>query len=412
MTVGGTNFWRTWEGAALQAAVDVQARRAWPVAVTAAGVFVGAMSFGRSAFGLISPAMRPALGLTFTQVGLLAAMVLGGYLVGTFGVGRLVRRFGTAPVVGVALALVAVGLALTGAANGYPMALLAQVVAGVGAGCSTVPAVSVLASWFPPARRGVASGIAFAGAPLGMAVSGQLVPRLLATGPAGWRLSWWVLAGLVLLLALAAWLWLHDGPLRSTQGAQPAAQAGVWRTAALWRLGWCYATYGFASIPFTTFFGDYLIGQRHLTPVLTGQLWSLAGLTSVVAGPLWGALSDRIGRRWGLTLGYGVWAFGLLLFIVAPGPGLLGLATVVVNAAIWSLPAITSAACGDLVGPVYAATAFGFLTLFPGTSQFVAPPLAGVLRDVTGTFTVPMLGAALLAALGALLAVGLRRARA
>ena len=64
--------------------------------------------------------------------------------------------------------------------------------------------------------------------------------------------------------------------------------------------------------------------------------------------------------------------------------------------------------CGDIVGPLMAPAAYGFLTAFHGFGQAAGPYVAGRLADSLPTFTASYLMAAGVAFLGAMVLLLLR----
>ncbi len=68
----------------------------------------------------------------------------------------------------------------------------------------------------------------------------------------------------------------------------------------------------------------------------------------------------------------------------------------------WGIPAIMAVVCGDIVGPLMAPAAYGFLTAFHGFGQAAGPYVAGRLADSLPTFTASYLMAAGVAFLGAI----------
>jgi hypothetical protein len=68
----------------------------------------------------------------------------------------------------------------------------------------------------------------------------------------------------------------------------------------------------------------------------------------------------------------------------------------------WGIPAIMAVVCGDIVGPLMAPAAYGFLTVFHGFGQAAGPYVAGRLADALPTFTTSYLMAAGVAFLGAI----------
>ena len=68
----------------------------------------------------------------------------------------------------------------------------------------------------------------------------------------------------------------------------------------------------------------------------------------------------------------------------------------------WGIPSLMAVTCGDIVGPVMAPAAYGFLTVFHGLGQAVGPYVAGRMADALPSFTASYLVAAGVACLGAI----------
>jgi len=130
-----------------------------------------------------------------------------------------------------------------------------------------------------------------------------------------------------------------------------------------------------------------------------------------LSGPLFGWLSDRLGRKKGMMLVYALYTIAYALVAAdLPNPflyasiGIFGLA-------VWSIPTIMSAAVGDYTAPVQAVKAFGFITLFFGAGQIAGPAVAGYTADITGTFSMAFWLCALLTATAVVLAMFLKPPR-
>jgi MFS family permease len=90
------------------------------------------------------------------------------------------------------------------------------------------------------------------------------------------------------------------------------------------------------------------------------------------------------------------------LFSVAGGAVVYVVSAVLFGTTAWSIPAIMAAACGDLLGHRLAPAAVGFITLFFGLGQALAPTVAGALADQAHSFAGAFLLAAAVALAGAL----------
>jgi MFS family permease len=135
------------------------------------------------------------------------------------------------------------------------------------------------------------------------------------------------------------------------------------------------------------------------------------GLLSLFSGPVFGMLSDRLGRRIGLVAVFGVHALSYLLVgLQLPDP-FLYLSIALFGFAAWSVPGIMAAAVGDYVGAALAVSGFGTITFVFGLGQVTGPALAGMLAQASGNFATSYLMAAGMAATAMLLSLALKPPR-
>jgi MFS family permease len=367
-------------------------------------VVFSALGLARFGYTSILPSMQEALDLSNTQTGVLQSWNLVGYLLTVTLAGALAARLGPRLVIGVALLVVAGGMALTGLIPTFGAACAGRFLAGVGGAGANVPAMALLSAWFGVRCRGLAAGAGVAGSSLGLMVTGPLVPAILARGGQdGWRVSWAVLSGMTLVVFAAASLFLRNRPIEkglralgeseAERKVQPAAAAaaaldwsGVYRSRLLWKLAGIYFAFGFSYIIYATFFVRYLTAEAGFNPAGAGILWSQIGIVSIVSGFFWGGVSDRWGRRTALLWVFGLQGASFLLFgLSRAGWGIYGSAGLFALTA-WSVPALMAALCGDRFGARLAPAALGLITLVFGLGQALGTYLAGALADATGSF--------------------------
>lgn len=166
-------------------------------------------------------------------------------------------------------------------------------------------------------------------------------------------------------------------------------------------LGLIYACFGATYVVYATFIVTSLVDERGFGEGTAGTFWAAVGALSIFSGPLFGWLSDRMGRKITIigvyllfTISYALAGANLSLPFLYTSIGIFGLA-------VWSIPTIMSAAVGDYMGPRLAVRAFGFITLFFGAGQIAGPALAGVLADTFGSFSPAFFLCAFLTACGA-----------
>lgn len=394
---------------------------AWVVLAVATLVVFASLGLARFGYTMLLPPMQAGLGLDNAQAGALATANLAGYLALAVLGGALASHFGPRVVIAAGLAVAALGMLLTGLAGSFAAAMGWRALTGLGSGASNVPVMALLSGWFGRRRRGLAAGVAVTGSSFAVILLGPLVPRLLeAFGADGWRASWLGFGGATLLLAVLALALLRDrpaelglaplaagpeeapvrGPAR-TPGALPH-WSSVYRSPVVWHVGLIYVAFGFSYIIYVTFFTKYLIAERGYTQAEAGGLFMTLGWLSLACGLLWGWVSDHIGRKAALVIVYLIHTLAFGLFALWPAPPGLLLSAVLFGLSAWSIPAIMAALCGDLLGPRLAPAGLGFITLFFGIGQALAPSAAGLIADAAGSLAPAMLLAAAVALLGAL----------
>ena len=360
---------------------------------------MGALGFGRFAYTPILPSMKEALALTYAQMGWIGTGNFVGYLTFSLLGGYLATRLSPRLVISVALVLVAVSLILTGLSHSFEFALIMRTFTGVGSAVSNVPIMALASAWFASKRRGMATGVLVSGSSVALLLLGFLIPYLLETFPGvGWRICWYLLGSLTLLIAGLNYFVLRNSPeelnlqpIGSTSLSPSSPSSFSWsrvyNSRPLWHLAGIFFAFGFSYIIYMQFYSAYLINEAKISPDKAGGYLMLLGILSIFCGPFWGTVSDFIGRKYGLALVFLTQGTSYLVFgLIKSGPGYL-LSTILFGLTAWSVPSIISAAVGDAVGARMAPAALGFTIVFMGMGQALAPPIAGEIADLTGSFT-------------------------
>jgi MFS family permease len=194
----------------------------------------------------------------------------------------------------------------------------------------------------------------------------------------------------------------YAAPSRPVSRSAPLDWGRVYRSAPVWHLGLVYVAFGFSYIIYMTFFVKHLVTTGGYSRGAAGGLFMTMGWASLLCGVLWGHISDRIGRRATFIIVFLIHAFAFALFALWPQPAGFTLSAVLFGLTAWSIPGIMAATCGDVCGPRLAPAALGFVTLFFGTGQALAPGVAGAIADAAGSFAPAFLLASGVAVVGAL----------
>jgi predicted MFS family arabinose efflux permease len=185
--------------------------------------------------------------------------------------GLLAARIGLRELLGIGLAILAVGSLLSAIAPGFPALAATQAFVGAGIGVSYSVAVAAAAEWATPEERSRVLSIALLGPPLAWIVG---MPIVGIVGERSWRLAWIVVP---FLMALAAGVLLLQRP--STPPAKVRAalhsvlrEPGVVR----WSAGELLAFSGWAGT--LVFAGALFIESYDLSIAATGFVLGFAAL--------------------------------------------------------------------------------------------------------------------------------------
>jgi predicted MFS family arabinose efflux permease len=227
---------------------------------------------------------------------------------------------------------------------------------------------------------------------------------LSGVGEDGWRLCWFALGGTVFIISLICWAVLRNRPQDmglEKVGEQKKTGSGsspdVFRPLDRKAVAHCVAIYfifGFTYVIYATFIVTVLVNEYGFSEKVAGTFWAWVGLLSLFSGPVFGTLSDRLGRKAGLMLVFSIQTFSYLLVgLHLSGPA-LALSIGCFGIVAWSVPSIMIALVGDLVGSRNTVRVFGLITFVFGMGQISGPYLAGLIAEKTGNFSGSFLMAA------------------
>ena len=279
-------------------------------------------------------------------------------------------------------------------AASWPVVLLARVGDRVGKGIRTAPRDALIADSIEPGARGRAFGLHRAmdtvGAVIGVALAAAIVGatqgdavlieaetfRLLALAA--------LVPGLLALVVIAAGVRDVPRPERTpvAPATAPAARPGGGFPAPFWVFVAAVGifTLGNSSDAFVALRSQALgVSVRDLLLVVI----AFNVVDAVVAWPV-GALSDRIGRRRLLALGWGLYAATYAGFALAGGAAAVLPLWLLYGAYYGVNEAVGRALVADLARPELRATAYGIVNAVTGLAILAASIVAGLLWDGVG----------------------------
>jgi predicted MFS family arabinose efflux permease len=352
-------------------------------------------------FPVFFPSLLHEFGGSRAGTALAVALIwVGGAVLGPVA-GHLVDRGSPRALVTVGLLATAAGLTVAALAPTLRVfALALGIGAGVGVGLTgMVTQASVIAAYYRR-RRGIATGIAFAGSMAGYAMA---TPVHWLIAGFGWRGAFGVYVAAILMLV--PWVWrAYPRRLPIDPGATPAssgATGALARTPAFWALMVLFTIaphVGYlATVQHAVYFAD--LGY----PAWEASLMLLiGGVLSTCGRALAGLVSDRIGAA-----ATGFVSFGLSL---AGTLCLLGLEWWPVRALAYAyvvflfLPIGTRATIVSMLVPRIAAPGafgrvFGWLSVGNSLGAATGPLVSGALYDASGSYLAIYLTAVILVTL-------------
>jgi MFS family permease len=377
-------------------------RQAWIIVISLFLVMVIINGSGYGAQGVFFTPLLKQFGWTRAKVSLLqSTMGL------TMGVampiaGWLLDRIEAKVVMLAGALLSGAAFAAASQAHSFGPMLAAYIAFGFGMGASTtLPAAFVITNWFEE-QRGLALGVAMAGASFGGTVMTLVAGYALAFG--GWRVGYVAMAAPIFLLVVPLILLVvegrppaeagtrrHSAPRAAGPASDPAADlpgfelAEALRGRSFWLISFSFFAFAFSATGAVVHLIPYLIGQG-FAPTQAALAMSVLLAVGAAGKPVFGWFADRFSIRLGLCVVFAGLAAGyaLLLRVVDARSLIIALAVFspVWGAALALLPVLLADACGlRRYGSIS-----GILGVFSTMGSAGGPLAAGAIFDATHSY--------------------------
>ena len=324
------------------------------------------------------------------QLGALAASYFYAYLLLQIPAGFMLDRYGPRKTTTVAIAVCALGSILFSEAETLFAAEAGRFFVGAGAAFAAVNCLKLTANWFPAKRFALMAGLMMSLAMLG-AVGGQ-APLAKFIDKFEWRLSMRYIGLGGVILGLFFWLIVKDkAPNHRLEKMFVPGEISAW--ASLKKIltssqSWWLSIYsGFAFAPVMIFgglWGVSFISEAHrLSESIAASQVSLIFIGFAVGAPLFGYLSDRLGKRkdvmvWGTLLA--LLSISSIIYLPTMSLFLVSILLFIFGFSI-SCFLLCFTMIREISQPAIAATAIGFMNAFDAIFGAFSDPLAGKILD-------------------------------
>jgi OFA family oxalate/formate antiporter-like MFS transporter len=347
-----------------------------------------------SSLGIVLPYMISELSWSWSQAG--TGFSLLALLVGLASAlpAWTIRRFGIAATYGIGGAIMVVGFGLLALTSGIYSYLVAAAMLGLGfALCAVVPAVYLLNGWMPDNRSAVI-GAYFTVGGLG-AVAGPLAANGFMAATHSWRLYWWSMAAVMLVLTLLALIFVKSPPVVAAAVAGDA-HADAHGNRRDWRFREAIRTpqYWVISLSMTATLLCVLttssFAPAHMTALgistgMAATVLSTNGAVGALSRYLGGALATRVDPKWLLVAGLFGEGIGMAALSVADNHLALGVFAVSEGFGFGMVLLATTVLLVNYFGPSENPEIYGTFNLIT-TLAMVGPYVGGLIKDIFGGF--------------------------
>ena len=362
-------------------------------------------------FGWTRAATSGAFSLSMILLGLLGILT-----------GGLNDRFGPRLVMTIVGFLVGVGYLLMSQVSAlWQFYLFYGVIIGIGMGGGVTPLLSTIARWFIK-RRGTMTGIAMAGAGLGLLIASPVANWLISIYD--WRMSYLMLGSIVFVVVVVAAQFLKRDP--STLGQRPYGENEVDRQGykletksftlrealgmkQFWLICGIFFSTGFCRISFLVHIVPH-VTDLGISAATAANILAMCGGMTIIGRVLLGSFADRIGTRESYIIGFILLSAALLWLAFSTDVWMLYL-----FAAVFGLSSGTVGLGSPLIAGLFGLRSHGLIYGVTGLCVTIGgtlgPFVTGYIFDVSGSYYSAFLVCTAIAVIGLILAALLARTK-
>lgn len=357
---------------------------------------LAALNLMNSAYSNVLETIKAEMGLSYTQSGALMSAYFVGYMLGQIPWGMLADSRGSRPTITLSVLGVSASTMLFGLSRTVAFAMASRFLSGLlGAGIF-VPSVRLVSAWFNSEERGTALGVLNIGGSVGLVAASWAVP--LISLDAGWRLTIRSAGAIGVAAGAAVWFLLRDRDDPNNRGLNlsslPFRDRDFWLLAftQFIRLGSYYTLIAWLPLVLKEEYG--------LSIVATSGALSLFNLAGMLANPLGGVVSDRVGKRSVLMASFALLGLDVLFFAGRLTGLWVYLAVLVLGWFINFVRSPSFTIISDVFGTEAAGSISGVHNTFASLGALVLPYTLGFIKDYTLSYRLGWLSVSLFMFIG------------
>jgi MFS transporter, FSR family, fosmidomycin resistance protein len=353
----------------------------------------GVNHFQNQMMAMLWPYIMAELGMSYTQVGFLSAIVsvLNSICQGVYGF--LTPFFSRCKLLGFGNLGIALGTLMSGLAGSYPMLIVARGVASLGSSAQHPVGYSILSSYFPK-NRGTVMALNTSISNIGTLVATPLATAMLLV--MGWRRIFFVVTFVSVIMGLIYFFFrdygapsrMGSGKSRLTQGFRSYGSVLKNRNMLLIALVFMVGGAGQGGGVNQIYFAPHLANDFGYSKLIVGTLITAISIGGIVGPIFFGWLSDRFSRTRMLQVSLALSCVGTL-WVARLGPGIavLFISLLIYSAFTSSRGTQTQAIIADSTTDQDRDAAFSTYFLLGFLSQPLWVLMTGYLMDKSGFST-------------------------
>lgn len=359
------------------------------------------LSMGAYAWGVLGLYLRPELGISHAQVGMLTSTLYLTSVIIATPTGIMVDRMGARIWLIICLLLMGIPFAAMTFCNSYIPLLALIAITGLGYGILNQVSTKGIMYWFTTRFRGTALGLKQSAVPIGGAINGVALVAIATTFH--WHKAALLIGILCLIMSLISYILYRERPAETTGESIPKpSPSSVPKTPPKQKGGLravlsrpeliltmiVIALMAGGQAGFATHWPLYLAEDVGFTEELAGTCFTVALVVGAVARPGWGFVSDRVlhgDRMKTLIIIFGVALLGsvgatALIHLGAP-KWLAFVAAVFIGAGFFGFHGVLMAFIAETAGTELAGSVVGVLITVSWIGIIVVPTVFGVISD-------------------------------